>query len=199
MIRLRKNHLHRVGMVALFLSPLGVVLISGYVADRLSQDLELLEQHGAAMRAGTLSADDPFSIPAVQAHVRLVRWITLGITGAVLATIYLSIVTLSWRAARQQRLAAARLEEALSRSNKFAWEAAEATLAKKAFLASMSDQVRTPMNRVIAVAGLLLNTDLDDEQHEYVATVRASGEELLAIINEILDYSRVELRTVDVE
>jgi signal transduction histidine kinase/CheY-like chemotaxis protein/ligand-binding sensor domain-containing protein len=78
-------------------------------------------------------------------------------------------------------------------------EADKANKAKSIFLATMSHEIRTPMNGVVGMAALLSSTKLTTEQEEYINTIKNSGDALINVINDILDFTKIETGNVEIE
>ena len=108
-------------------------------------------------------------------------------------------ITEQKRRTEENRQLQAQLFDEKERANQLALQAENASQAKSEFLANMSHEIRTPMNGLIGMIGLLEKAPLDALHHHYVESARTCGQQLLTIINDILDLSKIEAGKVELE
>ena len=105
----------------------------------------------------------------------------------------------SQRAHRRDQVVQKELAMAKAQAELQASRAEDALKAKSQFLAMLTHEIRTPMNGVVGSAGLLRDTSLNPQQREFLAGIQRSGDALLALINDVLDYSKIEAGQMTVE
>jgi two-component system sensor histidine kinase/response regulator len=181
---IRDNTVLVVGLCLMFIGVLALLLSRSVVAPvrRLTEVFEQIQEDDAdwSMRFETSRSDE---------IGELMRWVDAFLENQA-----------ARRRAEKELLRAKEAAEAAKEVAEAAMKAAEAAMeAKGTFLANMSHELRTPLNGIIGMTALALETRLTEEQREYLTTVQASSDWLLALVNDVLDYSKLEAGKVVLE
>ncbi len=129
----------------------------------------------------------------------IVAFAAVAVLSVLASFVVFRLSSAALRSRRRDRIVQARLAEAKGLAEVHAQRAEAASKSKSDFLAMMSHEIRTPTNGVLGFATLLLETPLNAEQREFAETVQRSGDALLTLINDVLDYSKIEAGRMTVE
>ena len=174
----------------------GMELTPGMISS-LDRRLETLSPIYQEMLISLNSWNADYSIHRWQ-ELRNLQDVTLAaiLLQTLLAAAFAAIATWQILALRRSHRRMAQMTESLELARQ---EADSANQAKSIFLANISHEIRTPMNGVIGLLGLLHDSRLEAAQREYVNVALRSAENLLALVNDVLDYSKLEFRRLEIE
>lgn len=166
-----------------------------YIASMQAREIEMERRHTLLESAAQAETEWNLQRQSIQR--------TLSLVGLFLL-LFVSIVfyfeaRFRRRAHHEQQRLNRELSEALKRAEEASDKALQADKAKTQFLANMSHEIRTPLNAVIGMASILQDTRLDDEQEGYLQAIQTSGNSLLSLLNDLLDFSKIESGRLDLE
>jgi signal transduction histidine kinase len=185
------DHLNRARRAIALDAPVTMIEDGRSKADRPDSDAESyvpVKRHGKIVAVAEVYVDQTASANVIRNGIVSFALTIAGLTVLALCIPGAALVILT------RRLHSQNADLAVQRNR-----AREAERVKSEFLANMSHEIRTPLNGVLGMAGLLLDTRLDDDQRQYAQIIRTSGESLLALLNDILDFCKVEAGKIELE